>query len=128
MTEISKILPVSRVESPAPSEGIQQPRKTGSESFTQVLEKTLQRGTPLAFSAHARARLVERQIALTPNQMDRLEKGVGQAAQKGAKDSLVLMDNLALLVNIRNRTVITAMDDARTQENVFTQIDSTVIV
>ncbi len=128
MTEVSNVLPISRVESPAASEAIQQPRKTGSESFTQVLEKTLQRRETLAFSAHARARLVERQIALTPNQMDRLEKGVGQAAQKGAKDSLVLMDNLALLVNIRNRTVITAMDDARTQENVFTQIDSTVIV
>jgi flagellar operon protein len=57
-----------------------------------------------------------------------LNRGVGQAAQKGAKDSLVLLDNLALLVNIRNRVVVTAMDDARTRENVFTQIDSTVIV
>ncbi|MFH1011588.1 MAG: TIGR02530 family flagellar biosynthesis protein [bacterium] len=128
MTELSKIPPIARVDSPAAVEPTPQPRRVGKESFSHVLDKTLGRPEPLAFSAHARARLLERQIELTPNQMDRLEKGVGQAAQKGAKDSLVLLDNLALLVSIRNRTVITAMDDARMRENVFTEIDSTVIV
>ncbi|MBM3324476.1 MAG: flagellar protein [Calditrichaeota bacterium] len=128
MTELAKIPPIARVESPAPVEATPSPRRVGKESFSQVLDKTLGRSEPLAFSAHARARLLERRIELTASQMDRLEKGVGQAAEKGAKDSLVLLDNLALLVSIRNRTVITAMDDARMRENVFTQIDSTVIV
>ena len=128
MTAISKLPPISRTESPASSEKVQPSRKPASSSFSQVLETALDRGEGLAFSSHARARLLERQIQLTPGQMDRLNRGVGQAAQKGAKDSLVLLDNLALLVNIRNRVVVTAMDDARTRENVFTQIDSTVIV
>jgi flagellar operon protein len=128
MTDISKLPPISRVENPTTAERVQPSRKTGETSFSQVLENTLSQTEALAFSSHARARLQERQIQLTPNQMDRLNRGVGQAAQKGAKDSLVLMDNLALLVNVRNRVVVTAMDDTRMRENVFTQIDSAVIV
>jgi flagellar operon protein len=128
MTAVSKLPPISRIESPAPSEKVPPSRKSEGSGFSQVLETALGQSEELAFSSHARARLLERQIQLTPGQMDRLNRGVGQAAQKGAKDSLVLLDNLALLVNIRNRVVVTAMDDARTRENVFTQIDSTVIV
>ena len=128
MTTISKLPPISHIESPASSEKVQPSGKSEGSSFSQVLENAVGQSEGLAFSSHARARLLERQIQLTPGQIDRLNRGVGQAAQKGAKDSLVLLDNLALLVNIRNRVVVTAMDDARTRENVFTQIDSTVIV
>ena len=54
--------------------------------------------------------------------------GVDRAAAKGAKESLVLVDNAALVVSIKNRTVITAVDQAHLKENVFTNIDSAVIV
>ncbi len=59
---------------------------------------------------------------------DRVKEGVDRAAAKGARESLVLMDNVALVVSIKNRTVITAVDKANLKESVFTNIDSAVIV
>lgn len=82
----------------------------------------------LNFSAHAQSRLMSRQIALSGPQMARLEHGVDEAARKGARDSLVMLDNLAFIVSVKNRTVVTAVDGAQTSGNVFTQIDSAVIV
>jgi flagellar operon protein len=100
----------------------------GGQSFSQELEKTLQQGQPLSFSGHAQSRLLTRQIQLTDQQRARLEYGVQQAAQKGSKESLVVMDNLAFIVSVPNRTVVTAVDGANRNGNVFTQIDSAVIV
>mgnify|MGYP003346910835 CR=1 FL=1 len=56
----------------------------------------------------------------------RLERAVGQAEAKGAKDSLILLDELALVVSVQNRTVVTAMDESSSKEHVFTNIDSVV--
>jgi flagellar operon protein len=64
---------------------------------------------------------------LTEEQTVRLEDGVNQADEKGIKDSLVLVDSLAFIVNVPNRTVVTAMDQAETQSNIFTNIDGAVI-
>ena len=127
MTAISKLPPIPRVEGLPSREPVQKPQRAGEERFSDVLEKTLEKRTPLEFSAHAQARLLQNQIQLTPNQMDRLERGVGQAAKKGAKDSLIVLDNLALVVNTQKSVVITAVDGSRMRDNVFTQIDSAVI-
>jgi flagellar operon protein len=96
--------------------------------FADVLNRQAASCESLTFSAHAQARLATRSIQLTTQQIARLEDGVQQAAQKGAKDSLVMMDNLAFIVSVRNRTIVTAVDGAAKQGNVFTQIDSAVIV
>jgi flagellar operon protein len=96
-------------------------------SFETLLQRELQRSGQLSFSAHAQKRLNEANINLDAGQMARLENAVQKAAAKGAKESLVLMDNLALVVSIRNRTVITAVDGERMRDNVFTNIDSAVI-
>jgi flagellar operon protein len=82
----------------------------------------------LTFSAHAEARMKSRQISLSPERMLKLEGAVERAKLKGSRDSLVLLSNLAFIVNIPNRTVVTAMDGDSLRENVFTNIDSTVIV
>ncbi|MBI5058312.1 hypothetical protein HZB60_00865 [candidate division KSB1 bacterium] len=97
-------------------------------AFDTMLEREVRGSQPVNFSAHAQSRLVSRQIQLTDTQLARLQNGVEQAAQKGAKDSLVMLDNLAFIVNVPNRKVVTALDGANTQGNVFTQIDSAVIV
>ncbi len=94
--------------------------------FGQVLEKTLQQ--ELKFSQHARQRLESRNIYLGQEELGRLQDGVGKAREKGARDSLILMDNLALVVSVKNNTVITAVDEQNLKENVFTNIDSAVIV
>lgn len=102
-------------------------------SFQDILkQKTLQGMTnaqsPLKFSRHAVNRLTDRQIELTDNQVERLNEGAQKAGRKGIQESLVLVDQLAFIVNIPNNTVITAMDSTESDENIFTNIDGAVIV
>jgi len=79
-------------------------------------------------SAHAAKRLADRNVELSANDRARLEAAVDRIQSKGADKSLVLMDDLALLVSARNRVVITALDAASAREGVFTNIDSAVII
>ena len=82
----------------------------------------------LKFSKHATKRLDEREISLSSEQSDRLSAGVEQAGKKGINDSLVIVDSLAFIVNVPNRTVVTAMDQKDAMDsNVFTNIDGAVI-
>ncbi len=104
-------------------------RKTAGEmSFNAVLEANLQKDAGLKFSAHAQERLASRQIALSTQDLQRIEGGVDKAAAKGARESLVVKDDTAFVVSITNRTVITAVDANSMRGNVFTNIDSAVIV
>ncbi len=82
----------------------------------------------LKLSGHAKTRLQSREIQLDQQAWQRVMDGVDRAAAKGAKESLVMVDDVALVVSVKNRTVITAVDQARLKENVFTNIDSAVIV
>lgn len=82
---------------------------------------------PLRWSGHARDRLAQRGIQVTPEMAQRLENAVQTAAAKGSKDSLVMVDDLAFVVSVRNRVVITAVDQASMKEQVFTNIDSAVL-
>jgi flagellar operon protein len=93
-------------------------------SFARVLAGKID---GLKFSAHAESRLLSRHIELTPELMGKLEKAVAGAASKGARDSLIVTKQCAFIVNIPNRTVITAMDGESLKENIFTNIDSAVI-
>jgi flagellar operon protein len=97
-------------------------------SFADVLRRQQAATEPLRFSGHAQARMASRGVALTQTDLARLSDGVGRAAERGGKESLVLMDDLALVVSVRNRTVITVMDGESRKDSVFTNIDSAVIV
>jgi flagellar operon protein len=96
----------------------------GGKSFSDLLKL---KKDELKFSAHASSRLKSRGIEVTPDVMGKLEKAVAGAEGKGAKDSLVIIKDLAFIVNIPNRTIITAMDGESVKDNIFTNIDSTVI-
>ena len=102
-------------------------KTTEASRFDEELASKLEKPQSLNFSTHAQNRLLSRSIQLTNQQIARLENGVSQAAQKGARDSLVMLDNLAFIVSVSNRTVVTAVDSAMQNGNVFTQIDSAVI-
>ena len=80
----------------------------------------------IKFSKHANMRLNDRDINLSGEQMQRLESALASARQKGIRDSLVLVDNIALVVNVNSNTVITALE--KEQQNIFTNIDGAVIV
>ncbi|HOQ08697.1 MAG TPA: TIGR02530 family flagellar biosynthesis protein [Syntrophomonadaceae bacterium] len=95
-------------------------------TFREVLEQKLTGG--LKFSQHAQERLKSRHIQLGDEEMQQLQEAVNRARAKGARESLVLMGDLALIVSVKNNTVITAVDGANIRENVFTNIDSAVII
>ncbi len=97
--------------------------KQSEEYNRQILENS-----SLKFSKHAAMRLTDRHINLTQEMNTRLENGVEQASEKGIQESLVLVDSLAFIVNVPNRTVVTAMDKNETLNNVFTNIDGAVIM
>jgi len=99
-------------------------------SFEEILHKqqSTQGAEPVKFSKHAANRLSDRNIELTDEQLERLNDGTKKAGEKGIKDSLVLIDQLAFIVNTKNNTVITAMEQTETDENIFTNIDGTVII
>lgn len=100
-------------------------------SFEDILRKksvVQETGTDLKFSKHAANRLAQRNIELTRNQLERLSDGARKADLKGIQDSLVIVDDLAFIVNVPSSTVVTAMDQTQTQENIFTNIDGAVII
>ena len=97
-------------------------------SFEEIFKQKLQSASELKFSKHASQRLDERNIVLSEDQSQRLEEGVQKASEKGITDSLVLVDDLAFIVNVPNQTVVTAMDQNESEENIFTNIDGAVIV
>ena len=82
----------------------------------------------IKFSNHAIERMQSRGISYSPQDMDRLNQAVQKAAAKGSKDTLVLMDQSALIVSVKNNTVVTVMDKNALKENVFTNIDSTIVM
>lgn len=101
-------------------------------SFRDVLQqKTAEAiGTSgeVKFSKHASVRMADRNIELSSTQLERLNDGVKKAGQKGIRDSLVIVDELAFIVNVPNNTVVTAMDSTEANENVFTNINGAVIM
>jgi flagellar operon protein len=97
------------------------------ESFDSIFQKELEK---IKFSSHAIKRLEERQIRLSGDEMLKINSAVERAELKGAKDSLVMMNSkagsTAFIVNIPNKTIVTALPVEESMENVFTNIDSVV--
>jgi flagellar operon protein len=99
-------------------------RTAANGRFAAALDRA---GSPVQFSRHATKRIEQRGIDMDPARLERLEQAVGRAADKGSRDSLILLDELALVVSVQHRTVVTAMDETASKEHVFTNIDSVVI-
>lgn len=96
------------------------------ESFQGILIKKANETGDVRFSKHANQRLLSRNIVLSDEQINRLNNGVNRARDKSIKESLVMMDNLAFIVNVKNNTVVTAL--SKEDDSVFTNIDGAVIV
>lgn len=101
---------------------------SGVNDFRTTFLDELNKQQPLKFSAHAQKRLLERNIELGEADIKELEKAVEKAEAKGARESLLLYGDLALITSIKNKTVVTAVDSESMQEHVFTNIDSALIV
>lgn len=82
----------------------------------------------LKFSKHASSRLEERNIELSDSQLERLQEGTMKAEAKGINESLVIVDSLSFIVNVPNNTVITALSQSDSEDNIYTNIDGAVII
>ena len=96
--------------------------QTSGPSFADTLAQV----EGLRFSNHAQKRLDDRAISLPDDGIQRLSEAVEKAKARGGKESLILMDDLAFIVNVKDRVVVTTMDAKQRGEGVFTQIDSVV--
>lgn len=92
-------------------------------NFKELLDKQL-----LKFSHHAEIRMAQRGIELPSERLHQLNDAIDSAASKGAKDSLIVLGDIAMIVNVPSRTVVTTLDGAQMKSNVFTQIDSAIII
>ena len=106
---------------------VQNVRNPEKGSFREVLEKVQNENNPIRFSRHAVNRLNTRGIDMTPEQVSRLEGARNQAKDKGINDTLILLDDMAFIVNVPNNTVVTAMDREEGENSIFTNIDGAVI-
>jgi flagellar operon protein len=111
------------------------PVKTGSEargrqnvqpagSFASILQDKLNQEVKI--SKHAQMRMELRNVSLTETQRQKLSNAIDKAGAKGVRDTLIVMEHMAFVVNVKNRTVITAMNSAEMRDNVFTNIDGAV--
>ena len=128
--EIKHLQNSIHVHPASPNSGVRQGAETGRTAFADVLKSKLPGQAPaVKFSAHASDRLASRNIVLTQHHISKLNQAVQSMAQKGGKEGLVVMDNLAMIVNIKNRTVITAVEKSpQEMGKVFTNIDSALIM
>jgi flagellar operon protein len=118
---------------PAPGTGqtpgsVGQTGRNQGSTFQKVLDTQIAQEDRLKFSAHAQERIRLRNISLDSQGIERLESAVEQIAEKGGRESLVFLDNAAFLVSVRNKTVITAINGESLKNNIFTNIDSAVVV
>ena len=108
-------------------------RPSEGEPFDVLLREQLLQSAPapvspgVRFSTHAQQRLQQRDITLGDDAVAKISDAVDRAQQKGSKESLVLLDDMAFVVSVKNRVVITAVDQPSMKQNVFTNIDSVVI-
>ncbi len=97
-------------------------------NFAELLHTETQKQQGVKLSAHAQKRLSERNIALGPTDMAKINQAVMQAEAKGARDSLLIYGDLALIASVKNKTVVTAVDGQSLKDHIFTNIDSAVII
>jgi flagellar operon protein len=106
-----------------------QTKSAGSvKSFADVLQEQVSRSAGVKFSAHALTRLEERNLQIGMPELARIKQGLQQLSEKGSRNSVILMDDTAFVVSVKNRTVVTAVDKAASVASVFTNIDSLAIV
>lgn len=124
MTFVDPLLTPSAAPAAAPAPAERVRAATSGAGFGEVLAR---RTSGLQFSGHALQRVERRGIDLSPQTLQRLQAGVDRAVGKGARESVVLVDDTAFVVSVRTKTVITAVDHAHMRDHVFTNIDSAVI-
>ena len=123
----------NRISNPSLIQPVKQQSNNGNvrvasevQTFESVLQQAVGKNTGVKFSKHAEMRMQARNINLTQTQKAKIDSAVNKAEQKGVKDSLVILDNMAFVVNVNSKTVITAVNNSELKDNVFSNIDGAV--
>ena len=111
-----------------PSKPAESKNADKSTSFDILLQQELSRQSEVKFSKHAAERLQKRNIELTKDDLSKLNEAVNKAAEKGIKETLIIMGNSAFIANVKSRMIITAAAEDNLKDNVFTNIDGAVII
>ncbi|RFU71291.1 flagellar protein [Peribacillus saganii] len=120
--------PISQVPIQTASQSIKS-RRSFQQNFTQHLQSAFNTKTPgLTVSKHAQMRLDQRNITIDNERWARVEEKIGEARKMGVTDSLVLLQDAALIVSAKNNTVITAMDRDEASSQIFTNINGTILL
>lgn len=87
----------------------------------------------VSFSEHALGRIGLRRIGMVGNRIDRFKGVMRRLEPKGVRESLVLLRggdcaDPVFVVNVRGRTVVTAITGAMMREGVVTDLDSTAAI
>ncbi|MEC7275603.1 MAG: TIGR02530 family flagellar biosynthesis protein [Bdellovibrionota bacterium] len=107
--------------------------KVDNSEFQSLLQEHVapaskQNEKPISLSVHAAKRLKERNMEMDNEEFFKLRSAFNKLQEKGGQDSLVITDKAAYIVDVANQKVVTAIDKENIAENVFTKIDSTVLV
>ena len=124
---INQFKSITQVQNEVRRQGSKIEKKTEGSSFQQALQNKLA-SPELTFSKHALEQIQHREIRLDEAGIKKLNEGVHNAREKGIRESLMLMDNVAYVVSIKNATVITALEAEETKNHVFTNIDGAVVL
>ncbi|MFL0269645.1 TIGR02530 family flagellar biosynthesis protein [Candidatus Clostridium radicumherbarum] len=103
-------------------------KKAESNAFKDILNKEINKNDSFVISKHAAERLMDRNISLNESDMNKINEGINKAVEKGSNESLILYKDLVFVASIKNRTIITAVDKDSSKGNVFTNIDSVVLI
>jgi len=97
-------------------------------NFNDFFQNAVKNSQDIKFSKHAQTRMQERKIELSQFELEKIKEAVSKAGSKGIKDSLVLLESVALIINVPSKTVVTTVEKGSIKENIFTNIDGAVIL
>jgi flagellar operon protein len=120
---------VNRVGSQNQLQGNQGKQQIDRAQFNALFNHELNNlKQPLQISNHASKRMMERNIQLDNQTLDKINDGLYEAKAKGANESLILYDDVIMIASVTNNTIITAMDKNNIDSNVITNIDSAIFI
>ncbi|MBR3121575.1 TIGR02530 family flagellar biosynthesis protein [Oceanobacillus profundus] len=113
-----------------PQHALQFPAINGPKSKQSPIpfKDILSQEQGLKISKHASQRIAERNIQIDEQQWEIIGEKMQEAKKKGITDSLIVMNNAALLVNAKNHTVVTAMNREEATSRIFTNINGTILI
>ncbi len=120
--------PVNLLEIANRTGGLKPQSQSNKESFNELFKAELNGGDGIQFSKHAEARIHSRGIKMDVETVGRLVKAIEKAGDKGSRETLILDNDSAYVVSVKNKTVITVFDKESLREGVVTAIDSAVIM